>query len=728
MLHIRNLSGLLLLSFFRLSAQDQADTLTTHELGEVTISGHRESAIVERLPDLQKTFIWSGKKSEVISVQNMDANITEKTPRQIFARIPGVFVYDMDGTGNQLNISTRGLDPHRGWEFNNRRNGTITNSDMYGYPASHYSIPMESVDRIQLVRGTGSLQYGAQFGGMLNYVSKQPDSTKAFSFESINSAGSFGLLSTYNAVSGSIGKFQYYAYYSIRKSDGYRNDSDTDYDAQSVLLIYKPNSRLTLNTELSRSNYVYKIPGPLTDSMFYADPQQSTRTRNYFNPEIWIPSMKADWVITPKTDLQFTVSAVLGARNSVQFDKPANIPDAINPVTLQYAPRQVDIDHFNSYTAELRISHRYTFLKSTSTVVAGAQVMDNDLHRQQLGKGTTGSDFDLALSEPGWGRDLHFKTKNIALFVENNFKITDKLSINPGFRTEIGHSDMYGTIVYYDPNNVPNTIRHEFTLFGVSAQYAFTSRMQLYGGWSQAYRPVLFKDIIPASTYESVDKDLKDASGYNAEVGFRGAYRTLRWDVTLYQVQYDNRMGSQASTNDAGEFVLYRTNIGDSQTRGIEALLQYNLPLTKNIGLSVFTSSAFTNAKYQSAIFRSGNNNIDVSGNYVESVPRVISRNGITLTAGFASISLLYSYTGKNYADPLNTPVPSVTGAVGTVPAYSLLDVNTSFAILPNLKVRMNINNITNKQYFTKRPAFYPGPGVWSSDGRSLNISIGLRI
>jgi outer membrane receptor protein involved in Fe transport len=56
---------------------------------------------------------------------------------------------------------------------------------MYGYPASHYNIPMEAVERIELVRGTGSLQYGAQFGGMLNYISKQPETTKTLTFESI---------------------------------------------------------------------------------------------------------------------------------------------------------------------------------------------------------------------------------------------------------------------------------------------------------------------------------------------------------------------------------------------------------------------------------------------------------------------------------------------------------------------------------------------------------------
>ncbi len=63
-------------------------------------------------------------------MDGVNGNIAEKTGRQIFAKIPGVFVHDMDGSGNRVNISTRGLDPHRSWEYNIRQNGIITNSDM----------------------------------------------------------------------------------------------------------------------------------------------------------------------------------------------------------------------------------------------------------------------------------------------------------------------------------------------------------------------------------------------------------------------------------------------------------------------------------------------------------------------------------------------------------------------------------------------------------------------
>ncbi|MEO6037786.1 MAG: TonB-dependent receptor plug domain-containing protein, partial [Saprospiraceae bacterium] len=184
--------------------QGQADTLREQILNAVSVSGQREG--IQRLPDVQGTYLWTGKKNEVINLQNIDANIAEKTPRQIFAKVPGVFVYDMDGTGNQTNISTRGLDPHRGWEFNIRTDGAITNSDLYGYPASHFSLPMEAIGRIELVRGAGALQYGAQFGGLLNYVVKEPDTTRKFGLETLISAGSYGLFSGYVGLGGKIGK------------------------------------------------------------------------------------------------------------------------------------------------------------------------------------------------------------------------------------------------------------------------------------------------------------------------------------------------------------------------------------------------------------------------------------------------------------------------------------------------------------------------------------------
>jgi len=68
------------------------------------------------------------------------------------------------------------------------------------------------------------------------------------------------------------------------------------------------------------------------------------------------------------------------------------------------------------------------------------------------------------------------------------------------------------------------------------------------------------------------------------------------------------------------------------------------------------------------------------NGNFVESVPKWISRNGLNVRYKNLSVSLRYSYTAESFADPLNTVEPSATGAVGLVSAYGLLDWNARTA------------------------------------------------
>ncbi|MGK2862933.1 MAG: TonB-dependent receptor family protein, partial [Chitinophagaceae bacterium] len=460
-----------------------------------------------------------------------------------------------------------------------------------------------------------------------------------------------------------------------------------------------------------------------------AAPRQATRSRNYFSPDIHVPSFNLNWQIASQTRLQLTLSAVLGKRNSVLFDKPTNIRDTINASTGQYNNRQVDIDRFNSYTTELRILHQYSPGKHLNTLAAGIQYMNNDLHRTQLGKGTTGSDFDMTLVDPAWGRDVHLKTKNVALFAENRFQVLNNFSVNAGARMEIGQTDMSGTINYYPGNDLPVTIKHEFPLLGINFSYKPRDNVEWYGGWSQAYHPMLFKDLIPGSLYEKVDPKIKDAKGYNAELGFRGSWRFLRWDVNGFLLRYNNRFGTLAETDNNGAFYTYRTNIGNSLSKGAEIFMQADWFLGRKIGLSLFTSTALLHARYKNAIVKSGNVNININGNKVESAPDLITRNGVALRYKKFSFSTLYSYTGESFADALNTSEPpKTTGAVGLVPSYGIVDMNASFRFSKNLEARFNINNVTNKQYFTKRPSFYPGPGVWPSDGRNAGVSLIIRL
>jgi len=696
------------------------NTFTVRELSEQT-------TVIERLPEVVGTYIASGKKNEVIHIADLDANLADKTGRQLFAKVPGVFVYDMDGSGNQINIATRGLDPHRSWEYNVRLNGVVTNSDMYGYPASHYSAPMESIEKVELIRGTAALQYGAMFGGMINYVTKTADTTRKISYEGQFNYGSFNTRGMYHALGGKLGKLSYYTYVFDRKSDGYRDNANIHSSAQYMSLRYDFSRSLNVRAELAHSYYRFQMPGPLSDAMFYDNPRQSTRSRNYYSPDIWVPSIQLDWQLGKRTHLNIVSSGIWGGRTVLTFVGFADKPDVINAQTGQYANRNVDDDHFNSFTTEARLKHQFSTGDVEHTLVAGVRYINNDLNREQLGKGTTGSDYDLSLVGP-YGRDLWYRTNNLAVFAEHLLQLTPRLSVSGGMRVESGRTDMTGYISYLNPLKVPNKIEHHFPLFGASAQYKLTNFATLYGGISQAYRPIIFADVIPANALEKVDTNLLNNKGYNAELGIRGKWRNrIHFDVSLFELRYNNRM-SNTIIQENGQSIVFKTNVGNVLTRGVEFYTEVNLLETKNARISVFTSTSYFDSRYVQGTVVVAGKNTEIAGNRVESTPKWMTRNGLQGRYRGFSASLQYSWVDFSYADPENTVTPTANGAKGIVPAYGLFDFNATYRFNKHLSLKASASNFTDTQYFTKRPTIHPGPGVWPSDGRSFMMTLIVKL
>lgn len=710
---------------------EPTDSIQNRELKTHTVKDYRTIfSEVKSLDGVQNLFIHAGKKSETIAVQDLPANIAEKNARQIFAKIPGAFVYDMDGSGNQVNIATRGLDPHRSWEYNVRQNGAITNSDMYGYPASHFSPPMEAVSHIELVRGAAALQYGAQFGGMVNYVLKTPDTARQATFENFTSAGSFGMISSYNSLGGRVGRLTYSGFYQRRVSGGYRQNARSDAQAQQLSLAFQISKNMKIAGEIGRSQYRYQLPGPLADAQFRENPRQSSRSRNFYSPDIIVPALHFDWQISPKIKLNWLTSGVFGDRSSVQFIGLADARDTISATTLQYKNRQVDIDNFNSLTSEIRVQADWNFFKKPSTLIVGSRLIANKMHRRQQGKGTTGADYDLSLVLPQFGRDLWLNTRNAAFFIENLIKITPRWQVSAGARVEKGTSKMSGYIGYLPDDEVPTEVRHAFPLLGGSTQFQISQKIQAYGGWSQAYRPVIFADLVPPTPLDRTDKNLKNALGHNLEAGVRGkaAGGKLSFDLTFFEILYKNRLGTVVTTEPDGSTVLLKTNIGDSRTRGIEMYVEQKLLGRREWRISAFSSSSFFDGKYLRGSVRSGSENVSIAGKRLETVPRWISRNGLQAAFRTVSAVLQYSFVDESFSDAMNTVVPNASGSAGIVPAYGLWDFNFSLRVGSRVVVRGGVSNLFDFQYFTKRPAGYPGAGVWSSDGRGFVASVGFRL
>src|SRR6202789_1729331 len=167
----------------------------------------RQSFGIIRLNDVDGMGIYAGKKSEVIVIKDITANTATNNARQIYSKIAGLNIYENDGgAGIQLSIGGRGLDPNRTSNFNTRQNGYDISADALGYPESYYTPPAEVVERIEIVRGASSLQYGTQFGGIINFKMISGVDTEKAQIISRLSVGSWNFFNTSTSVGGTINK------------------------------------------------------------------------------------------------------------------------------------------------------------------------------------------------------------------------------------------------------------------------------------------------------------------------------------------------------------------------------------------------------------------------------------------------------------------------------------------------------------------------------------------
>lgn len=706
------------------------------------IRHHKELIFTEKLPTflgpIQGTNIYSGKKNEVIYLNQLDADLSSNNYRQIMAKVPGVSIWESDGSGIQTSVSTRGLSPNRSWEFNVRQNGCDISSEVFGYPEAYFTPPTESVEKIEIIRGAGSLQYGPQFGGMLNYVTKRYLGTKPFSFESQQTIGNYGLYNAFNAIGGKIKNFSYYGYLHHRSADGWRQNSQYRTKTGHLSLSYTFSPKLNATLEYSHMDYKSQQPGGLTDSMFFENAQQSNRSRNWMGTPWNTAALHVDYSFNEKSKISLKLFYINAQRNSIGFLRDVFVPDSLNG--KYYNNRQIDRDFYNNIGGELRFLQKYNLFGNESALSTGIRDYSGETTRKQGGIGSVHSDFDLevvsrqtsTLGSFDYRRELNFTTRNGAAFVENMFQLTKRLSVTPGVRLEYINSGAFGTIdrpTIGVPIAVPNQIR-TVILAGVGAEYKATKSSNVYANFSQGFRPVTFAEFTPVATTDSIDSNLKDASGYNIDFGYRGTIKEfLTFDVGAFYLFYDNRIGT-ISVNNRN----LRTNIGASVSKGIESFIELDVmriftKKSKVGNLKLYANVALIDARYTrwddpAALIDSTK---DFSGNFVENAPRTINRFGLTYKYNRFSLNVQLNQVGEVYTDALNTELPNAKATIGKISGYQVMDLSGTYLINGKYNVKAGINNLTDERYATRRAGGYPGPGLLPANGRTFYFSIGVK-
>ena len=707
-----------------LLAQESKDTSKTVVLKEVTVTGIRTVRGTGHMPEEKDGIIYAGKKNEVILVDSLDANKAINNTRQILGRIPGLNIVETETGGFTANgIATRGLNPTQSIEMNTRQNGYNISADAFGYNEAYYIPPMEAVSRIEMVRGAASLQFGSQFGGMVNYVLNEAPKNKPFELYTSHTAGSFGLFNSFNSIAGTINKISYYGFAQYRTMDGWRPNSSQRQLSAFGKVQYNASDKFNAGIEYSLLRNRIKMPGGLTDSMFAVNPRASFRSRNWLKSPWNIVSAYANYAISPQTRLNIKSSFLFSNRALVwrNEDGGAGALDEIDPSTHQYVNREVENEDMHNTTTELRLLHDYKLGKTENTLATGVRYAYAWFKRQGGGEGTTGTDFNLSLTGY-YEYDLDFTTTNVAPFIENIFRVSNRLTITPGFRLEYLRSTGKGYKEEGADKIITNENRKRYIpLFGIGSEYKTSSNTNFYANISQAYRPIDYSQLTGFGITSKIDPNLKDANGFNADLGYRGTVKNyLNFDVGLFYLGYNKRIGTVLINADTANEYTLRTNVANSAHKGIESYVEFNLLkyLNNNSikGLSIFNSLALIDAKYTTGEFK---------GNRVEASSKYINRIGLTYLDKKFSGTLQMNNTGDAFGDATNVRV-SDDPVAGYIPAYTVLDLSATYK-MNRYALKAGVNNLADKAYFTRRTDEYPGPGIIPSISRSIYVGLSAK-
>lgn len=708
----------------------KVDTLHVKNLPDVTVVGRNSKSDYQQMPEIVGTNIYAGKKNALIVLDNVQGNVVTNNMRQVLAKVPGIHIWESDPSGIQIGIAARGLSPNRSWEFNVRQNGYDIAADPFGYPEAYYNPQLQAVQRIEIVRGQGSLQYGPQFGGLINYILRNgSEINKPFEFETQQTIGSNGLFNSYNAIGGKKEKVHYYTFFDHRNGDGWRDNSRYFTNAGYATVTYNFTTKFSLTAEVMRSHIRSQQPGGLTDTQIKQDAQQSFRSRNWFDVTWTTPALIANYQINEHTRWNTKLFGTIGDRNSVGFLQSITTKDSINPATLSYNNRVVNLDKYRNYGLESRIITDYHLGKMKNTFSGGIRLYTGTTTRQADGKGTTGTGYDVTVTG-NYPRDITFESRNVAAFAENIFRISDKFLIIPGIRYEWlegsssgrnGYTSSGAEILLQDVSR-----SRSFVLAGIGTEYHLTNTTEIYANISQAYRPIQFANLQAPPTTDVVDPDLKDAKGYNIDLGYRGKVKNfLQFDVSGFYLQYDNRVGTVTVSGTPSYRLI--TNVGSSISKGFEGYIELNLlkafGKSQHSDLIIFGSYGYTDAKYSG-----DHKDANTKGKKVENAPANIFRGGVT--GGYKGFLLTaqVSSVGETFSDANNTVAPTANGNTGLIPSYSVTDITATYKFSKGLNLKAGINNLFDERYFTRRAGGYPGPGALPADGRTFFVSIGAKL
>lgn len=624
-------------------------------------------------------------------------------------KTPGIHAVETDGYGFYPRITIRGIGSDMSKKVLLLEDGAPIALGPYTDPAAYYHPPVQRMERIEVLKGSGSLAHGpSTIGGAINYITKQPKDGANIVF----GAGNFGyksLLAEYGVV---VDNYSFSLSALKKEGDGWRdmpfNATDVvlkgavaldDNNIIGIKLTHYEHDASHTYLGLTQKEYEadYKQNKAKNDMMFlkrdsidltheYMHDDFSIKTLAYYNKAV------RDWWRE-----NFTFDAVSG-ENSMNGDADGRL-------------REFEVMGLDS-----RLSLEYALFGIENQLDTGVRLHNETMQNQRVRALApyiyeTDTTYTAGSYLNGYREDDKRSANALAFFMENRFQITDATSITPGFRVE--SYEQKREINTWNGTVVGTTTKTDNTEFipGIGITHAIDTSAILFAGVHKGFAPPRVQDAV-SNSGDAIELDAERSTNY--EIGIRGNTEKINYELTLFRLDFKNQIVQASQSGGAG---TQGTNAGETLNQGVELSANGDLGLGFHIGGNY---TYLETAKLNSKRILGG---IDRNGNRLTYAPKHL----LNLMAGYKEKSwgtgIGYSYVSEQFADLENTAIASADGKKGIIPSYALWDFNAWYVVNKNAKLNLALKNLTDEKYIASRAPEGIMPGMGMNAQASLKIS-----
>ena len=484
--------------------------------------------------------------------------------------VPGVKVDNQaDGERVHLSIRGQGLLTERGVRGITVLLDGLPLNDPTGLAPDLFDVDWESVQRVEVLRGSASALYGGgSSGGVINITTRDGGAAPLTGQASLE-AGEYSFFKPYAEVGGTSGDVNYHFTASSTNGDGYR--VHTKFDAYNLYgkAKYTASDKTKLTFILAGTHYYNDNAEGLNLTWLAEDRRQANPDALTFNEgqrtNRMTVGMSGSTQLASDSALTYSVyyrrtgwwEAVPDSVQHRTYDSPGG--------TIQYTMDS----KLDSYTNHLSLGV--------------------DIARQTIGEYRT-ANLGNAVEGPSRLTDQSITQTGAGAYLIDRLEFTPQISGMFGLRFDRIVNDLTDNLKV-DGVDMSGSANFSKVTARVGATYTPLPDLGLYVSWGQGFLPPTTEELAQNPNAQGgFNQNLTPATSHGEEVGVRGGFHGLAYDAALFYLNTDNDFGRYRVVGRPLE--TFYGNLGQSRRYGLETSATYS-PVPEAIFRVAYTFNDF---------------------------------------------------------------------------------------------------------------------------------------